>query len=84
MKFYGNGAVWDKERNRILCRFLSGSLDTDDERIIGILTDLGYEYDEPDESDQPEPENAIEPSQEPAKPKPRHRGTPAKRRKVAK
>lgn len=50
MKFYGKGFVWDKENNRLLCRFSrsinhqNGELETKDERVINILKDLGYKY----------------------------------------
>jgi hypothetical protein len=37
MKFYGNGIVWDAERNRILCEFVNGEYTTNDEREIEIL-----------------------------------------------
>ncbi len=47
MIFHGAGAVWDKEKNRILCRFLSGFLETDDEYIIRALVRAGYPYDGP-------------------------------------
>jgi len=93
MKFYGNGAVWDKERNRILCRFLSGSLETADTRTIAILQKMGYRHDaepemEPVMEREPEraeavPEPEVAPVPEPPKPK-RYRGTPCKRRKVTK
>ena len=42
MKFYGNGIVWDKEKNRALCQFEKGELETEDERIISILEALNY------------------------------------------
>lgn len=40
MKFYGNGAVWDKEKGRILCRFINGEYNTKDEHEIKILSEL--------------------------------------------
>ena len=46
MKFYGNGTVWDKDNNRALCSFVNGELETDDERVVAILQDLGYRSDE--------------------------------------
>jgi len=79
MRFYGVGLVCDKERNCVLCRFRSGFLDTDDERVAARLIELGYKYD----ADiipalPPEPKEPTEPVR-PEPPKPRHRGKPAKR-----
>lgn len=45
MKFYGVGAVWGGEDNKILCRFIDGELETDDEKVIKKLTDNGYKHD---------------------------------------
>ena len=45
MKFYGVGAVWGGEDNKILCRFVDGELETDDEKVIKKLTDNGYKHD---------------------------------------
>lgn len=45
MKFYGNGTVWDAEKDRSLCRFNKGTLDTDDKYISDRLMDLGYKFD---------------------------------------
>ena len=43
-KFKGNGIVWDKDKNSVLCRFgACGTYSTDDDRIITILKSLGYE-----------------------------------------
>lgn len=43
--FKGNGLVWDKERNKPLCKFdKSGEYKTADKRIISILKD-NYESD---------------------------------------
>ena len=42
MRFYGRGIVWDKENNKSLCSFTDGELETSDDRIIKILTELGY------------------------------------------
>ena len=44
MKFYGNGIVWDKEKNKRLCKFVEGEFETDDNRIVNNLVDLGYKY----------------------------------------
>ena len=45
MKFYGVGAVWGGEDNKILCRFIDGELETDDEKVIKKLLDNGYKHD---------------------------------------
>lgn len=47
MKFKGPGntVVWDKERERELCRFEKGQLETEDPRTCEILVKLGYEHD---------------------------------------
>ena len=45
MKFYGVGAVWGGEDNKILCRFVDGELETDDEKVIKKLTNNGYKHD---------------------------------------
>ena len=45
MKFYGVGAVWGGGDNKILCRFIDGELETDDEKVIKKLTDNGYKHD---------------------------------------
>jgi len=45
MKFKGNGGVWDKERNKRLCKFTNKEFETDDVRTIRILIELGYEND---------------------------------------
>lgn len=42
MKFFGNGAFWDVENNKPLCEFVNGEFETDDTRIITILTTAGY------------------------------------------
>lgn len=46
MKFKGEGntIVWDAQRERELCRFQSGQLETEDPRICEILVKLGYEH----------------------------------------
>lgn len=36
--FYGNGAVWDAVKGRVLCRFVDGKYETSDEREIAILS----------------------------------------------
>lgn len=45
MTFYGIGGVWDKENDKILCRFVDGEFQTEDKRVIKILTELGYKSD---------------------------------------
>jgi len=45
MKFYGNGIVWDKERNKALCTFKNGEFETKEDRVKDILLDLGYKHD---------------------------------------
>lgn len=46
MKFYGTGIVWDRGHNRSLCRFSkNGVLETEDDRIIGLLLAQGYDHD---------------------------------------
>lgn len=43
-KAKGDLTVWDAERDRELCRFDKGVLETGDPRTCRILIDLGYEY----------------------------------------
>jgi len=45
VKFYGNGIVWDKERNKALCTFKNGEFETKEDRVKDILLDLGYKHD---------------------------------------
>jgi hypothetical protein len=47
MKFKGEGntTVWDAQRDRELCRFEKGELETEDIYVIERLVDLGYEHD---------------------------------------
>lgn len=49
MVFKGTGMVWDKERNKLLCKFENGEFQTQDERVKNILISLGYENDDDDE-----------------------------------
>ena len=44
MKFYGNGIVWNPEEENILCRFVKGELETDDESICSKLIERGYKH----------------------------------------
>lgn len=46
MKFKGSGIVWDAERNCILCKFENGELVTEDVRVIEILQENNYAYEE--------------------------------------
>lgn len=41
MKFYGNGHVWDQETQKLLS-FQDGIIDTEDERLIKLLSDQGF------------------------------------------
>ena len=42
MKFYGTGMVWNPGKDRPLCRFKNGELDTENNDIIAKLLELGY------------------------------------------
>ncbi len=44
MIFYGNGIVWDKQKNKKLCLFKNGHLETEDSYIIETLLASGYEH----------------------------------------
>jgi hypothetical protein len=46
VRFYGNGIVWDAERNTRLCKFKGGELDTCNERVIQLLSRMGYRHDD--------------------------------------
>ena len=46
MTFYGDGIVWDCEKNKPLCKFENGELETADKRVVEILKGLGYKFDE--------------------------------------
>ncbi len=43
MKFYGHGIVWNPEAQKVLCRFIDGELETDDESICSKLIERGYD-----------------------------------------
>lgn len=43
-RFKGNGVVWDRAKNKTLCRFENGELITNDIRIIAILLKKHYKY----------------------------------------
>ena len=49
MKFYGNGAVWDASRSKILCRFVKGEYETDSKDEINKLSKMGFKHDEIEE-----------------------------------
>lgn len=42
--FYGNGVIWDKAKNKALCRFEKGKLLTTDIRTISILLKRRFRY----------------------------------------
>ena len=46
MKFYGNGAVWDTSKSKIIARFKDGEFETSDKYIIEYLTKMNYKHDE--------------------------------------
>lgn len=48
MKFYGNGTVWDSSKNKALCKFVDGELETKDRYIIEHLLTFDYRHDEID------------------------------------
>jgi len=45
MKFYGHGIVWNPVKNKALCKFINGELETTDSEVISNLLKLGYEHD---------------------------------------
>ena len=47
-RFIGTGVVWDKERNKALCEFdrQTCTYETDDLREIGILKEIGFDFEE--------------------------------------
>lgn len=46
MKFYGNGIVWDVAKNKVLCKFKNGTLETENSYICDRLKELNYKHDE--------------------------------------
>lgn len=44
MVFHGRGIVWDAKNDKILARFVNGSFETHDKRVIGLLQ--AYPHDE--------------------------------------
>lgn len=49
MRFYGNGIVWDSVKNKKLCSFRNGILETEDSYICDRLKELKYKHDEIEE-----------------------------------
>lgn len=45
MKFYGNGIVWDGQKNRPLCEFKNGEYETSDNYKIDKLIKAGIRHD---------------------------------------
>jgi len=43
MKFKGSGHVWDSKKNKMLCNFINGEYETDNDYINDRLIELGYE-----------------------------------------
>ena len=60
MKFFGNGIIWDAENNKNLCKFENGEFETENKRVIHILTEMGYENDGMREEEIKENEEVIE------------------------
>ena len=62
--FLGNGVVWDKENNKVLCRFENREFKTDDKETIEKLLRLGYNgwKDENEKTEQAEDVNHIDES----------------------
>jgi hypothetical protein len=46
MRFYGNGIVWDAEKDCKLMKFAGGVFDTEDQQTIRLLVRNGYRHDE--------------------------------------
>ena len=46
MLFFGQGVVWDKAKNKELCKFEKGEYETNDTRIITILKENNYKFEE--------------------------------------
>jgi hypothetical protein len=70
MRFYGNGIVWDAEKDCPLARFVGGSLETDDPRTKQLLIAGGYRH-EADDGAEAVSEKQADPSPTapPAKPR---------------
>lgn len=44
--FYGKGMVWDKQKNKLLCKFVNGEYSTKDKHEQAVLKKLNYEFEE--------------------------------------
>lgn len=57
--FKGNGLVWDREKNKPLCKFNDGKYETDNARTIKLLKEIPsvelVSEDEPAENEPAEP-----------------------------
>lgn len=42
MKFKGNGIAWDAIKDRVLCKFIDGQFETEDNQLIDDLKKNGY------------------------------------------
>jgi len=58
-RFFGTGVVWDKSKNRSLCRFdqVTGTYETNDKREIEALKGIGFNFQEFDPEDVPSDES---------------------------
>ena len=50
MKFKGNGIIWDADKNCALCKFKDGELVTENDRVIKILSENGFEFEESEDA----------------------------------
>jgi hypothetical protein len=48
---YENEIIWDKEENKILCKFEDGKCNVRDNRVKEILKSLGYKNDGTEEEE---------------------------------
>ena len=44
MKFFGTGNVWDTRKNKVLCEFVNGVIETKDPYTCSVLKDQGFKY----------------------------------------
>jgi predicted RNase H-like nuclease (RuvC/YqgF family) len=44
MKFFGTGDVWDAQKDKVMCTFVNGVYETEDEREIQKLVEIGFKY----------------------------------------
>jgi hypothetical protein len=49
MKFYGKGIVWDATGNKILCKFVNGEFETNQQQVINKLKSMNFKFDEAEE-----------------------------------